>query len=140
DQMSMSASIESRVPFLDHPLAEWVAALPVDMKLRGYTTKHILREAVRDMLPAEILSRKKMGFPVPFGAWMRGPHAAVLQEFVLGPRARARGIFAMPAIERLVSEHLAGANHDERMWALVNFEAWQRIFIDGEEPSAIRVP
>jgi asparagine synthase (glutamine-hydrolysing) len=140
DQMSMSASIESRVPFLDHPLAEWVAALPLDMKLRGYTTKHVLRAAMQGKLPAEILSRKKMGFPVPFGGWMRGAHAAVLRDFVLGPRARARDVFDMAAIERIVAEHQAGANHDERVWALVNFEAWQRIFLDGEDPSAVRLP
>jgi asparagine synthetase B (glutamine-hydrolysing) len=65
DQMSMAASIESRVPFLDHPLVEFVAGLPDRHKLRGMTTKWILREAMRDRLPAEILSRKKMGFPCP---------------------------------------------------------------------------
>ncbi len=140
DQMSMSASIESRVPFLDHVMAEWVAALPVQMKLRGNTTKHILREAVRDMLPSEILSRSKMGFPVPFGAWMRGPHANVVQEFVLGDRARARGQFAMEPVRAMVAAHAQGADHGERLWALVNFEVWQRIFLDGEDPSSVRVP
>ena len=68
----MAASIESRVPFLDHKLVEFAAALPPRLKLRGFTTKWILREAVRSILPAEILSRPKMGFPVPFGLWMRG--------------------------------------------------------------------
>ncbi len=140
DQMSMSASIESRVPFLDHPMAEFMAALPVHLKLRGITTKHILREAVRDLLPPEILSRKKMGFPVPFGAWMRGPHAAVVQEFVLGDRARARNLFDPTAVAALAADHARGANHDERLWSLVNFEIWQRIFLDGEDPSHVRVP
>ena len=140
DQMSMSASIESRVPFLDHPLAEFVAGLPVEAKLRGLTTKWLLREAMRGQLPPEILSRKKMGFPVPFGAWMRHPHAAVVQEFVLGPRARARGIFLPDALAALVADHARGADHSERLWALVNFEIWQRIFLDGEDPSAVRVP
>jgi len=73
DQMSMAASIESRVPFLDHRLVEFAAGLPTRMKLRGFTTKWILREAVRGILPPAILTRKKMGFPVPFGIWMRGP-------------------------------------------------------------------
>ena len=140
DQMSMSASIESRVPFLDHPLAEFVAALPVQFKLRGMTTKHILREAVRDLLPPEILARGKMGFPVPFGAWMRGPHEAVVREFVLGERARARGLFDHAAVGTIAAEHARGVNHDERLWALVNLEIWQRIFFDGEDPSSVRVP
>ena len=71
DQMSMAASIESRVPFLDHKLVEFAAALPVKMKLRGLTTKYILRKAMRDRLPKEILTRRKMGFPVPVGSWTR---------------------------------------------------------------------
>jgi asparagine synthase (glutamine-hydrolysing) len=132
DQMSMAASIESRVPFLDHPLVEWVATLPDSMKLRGYTTKHILREAMRPHLPAEILSRKKMGFPVPVGAWFRGAHRHVIDEYVLGERALARGVFEPAAVRALVARHDAGENHSERLWALVTFEMWQRVFFDGE--------
>lgn len=141
DQMSMAASIESRVPFLDHPLVEFTARLPQALKLRGVTTKWILREAMRDMLPPEILSRRKMGFPVPVGAWFRGAFRPVLDEFVLGERAAARGWFSRDEVHRLVGEHLAGArNHDARLWALVNFELWQRIFLDGEVPELIRMP
>ena len=72
DQMSMAASIESRVPFLDHKLVEFAAGLPSRMKLRGLTTKYILRKAMAGVLPDEILRRRKMGFPVPIGAWLRG--------------------------------------------------------------------
>jgi len=135
DQMSMAASIESRVPFLDHPLVEFVARLPERMKLRGVTTKWILREAMRGRLPSEILSRKKMGFPVPVGAWFRGPYRHLLDEYVLGERARARGLFDPAAVRSLVDRHCAGGeNHSERLWALVTFEMWQRIFLDGELP------
>ncbi len=139
DQMSMAASIESRVPFLDHPLAEFVAGLPERMKLRGLTTKYILRRAMAGLLPEKILSRPKMGFPVPFGAWVAGPHGAVLDEFVLGERARARGLFDAAEVRRLVTEHRGGANHGERMWSLVNLELWQRIFLEGEDPDSIRL-
>jgi asparagine synthase (glutamine-hydrolysing) len=132
DQMSMAASIESRVPFLDHTLVEWVAGLPQHMKLRGMTTKHVLREAMRDHLPPEILSRKKMGFPVPVGAWFRGPYRHVVDEYVLGSRAQARGVFDPAAVRTLVARHMAGENHAERLWALVTFEMWQRLFLDGE--------
>jgi asparagine synthase (glutamine-hydrolysing) len=138
DQMSMAASIESRVPFLDHPLAMWVAGLPARMKLRGLTTKWVLREAMRDLLPAPILSRKKMGFPVPFGTWVRGPFRWIAEEFILGPRARARGLFQPAVISELVRSHdAAEANHSERLWALVNLEIWHRVFIDGEAPGEI---
>ena len=140
DQMSMAASIESRVPFLDHPLVEWVARLPDRMKLNGYTTKHVLREAMRPHLPAEILSRKKMGFPVPVGAWFRGGYRQVVDEYVLGDRALARGIFEPAAVRQLVARHAAGENHSERLWALVTFEMWQRVFFDGEEPGPADSP
>jgi asparagine synthase (glutamine-hydrolysing) len=136
DQMSMAASIESRVPFLDHPLVEFAAGLPDDMKLRGVTTKYVLRQAMRDHLPAEILSRKKMGFPVPVGAWFRGAFRPLLDDYVLGERALARGLFDPAALRSLVDRHTrAGENHAERLWALVTLEMWQRIFIDGEEPA-----
>ena len=91
DQMSMSASIESRVPFLDHQLVEFAARLPDRWKLRGFTTKRILRQAVRGLLPESILTRRKMGFPVPFAHWMRGPWNDVASDVLLdrrSPRAR----------------------------------------------------
>ena len=136
DQMSMAASIESRVPFLDHKLVEFVSALPVRMKLRGITTKYILRRAMRNRLPKEILTRKKMGFPVPLGAWLRGPFRHVLDEYVLGERAGKRGIFDPQFVRGLVARHLAGEDHAERLWMLINFEVWQRTFIDGESSGA----
>ncbi len=132
DQMSMAASIESRVPFLDHKLVELTARLPERMKLRGMTTKHILRESMKGILPDQILTRSKMGFPVPLGNWFRGPYSSVVNEYVLGGRALARGIFESSFVKRLVAEHQSGVNHAERLWMLINFEIWQRQFIDGE--------
>jgi asparagine synthase (glutamine-hydrolysing) len=140
DQMSMAASIESRVPFLDHPLTEWVAALPPTMKLRGTTTKWILRQAMQGRLPRPILERRKMGFPVPIGAWLRGAWAPLLSEYVTGPRGRARGLFDANAVARLVDEHMRGVNHSERLWALLTFEIWARVFLDGEKPWSLELP
>lgn len=133
DQMSMAASIESRVPFLDHKLVEFAARLPERMKLRGLTTKYILRQAMADKIPSEILTRKKMGFPVPVGAWLRGGFRHLLDEYVLGTRAMKRGIFEPDVVRNLVARHQAGENHAERLWMLINFEIWQRRFLDGEE-------
>jgi asparagine synthase (glutamine-hydrolysing) len=132
DQMSMAASIESRVPFLDNEMIEFATRLPVDMKLRGTTTKHILREAMKGVLPEEILTRKKMGFPVPVGAWFRGAFKHVVDDYVLSERALNRGHFDAAYVRNLVARHQAGENHAERLWALVNFEIWQRRFFDGE--------
>lgn len=136
DQMSMAASIESRVPFLDHPLVEFAAKLPRRLKLRGLTTKYALRRAMRGVLPAEILERPKMGFPVPVGSWMRGAFRPLLDEYVLGPRAIERGLFDAGHLRRLVEEHERGSdNHAERLWALMNFEIWHRLYIDQEPVS-----
>lgn len=132
DQMSMAASIESRVPFLDHRLAEFTARMPHEMKLRGGTTKWVLRKAMKGILPDEIIHRKKMGFPVPVGNWFRGRFRHVVEEYVLSERAIGRGIFNADFVNSLVARHDAGENHDERLWALVNFEIWQRRFFDGE--------
>ena len=136
DQMSMAASIESRVPFLDHKLVEFAAALPVKMKLRGLATKYILRRAMSKRLPQEILTRKKMGFPVPVGSWFRGRFSGIIDEYVLGERARERAIFNHEFVREIVARHSKGENHAERLWALVNFEIWQRRFIDGEDASS----
>src|SRR5438270_5724021 len=127
DQMSMAASIESRVPFLDHPLMEFAAQLPQRMKLRGLTTKYVLRQAMRGILPDAILARRKMGFPVPIGRWFAGEYRRIVDEHVLGPRATERGLFDQGYVRGLVARHQGGdGNHAERLWALVNCEIWQR--------------
>jgi asparagine synthase (glutamine-hydrolysing) len=133
DQMSMAASIESRVPFLDHRLVEFAAGLPERMKLRGFKTKWILREAVREILPSEILTRKKMGFPVPFANWMKGTWGNVARDVLLDPRSRQRGIIDVAAVERLIAAHASGeADGGDALWSLLNLELWYRTHIDGD--------
>ena len=133
DQMSMAASIESRVPFLDQKLVEFAALLPDSLKLRGFKTKWILREAIRDVLPPAILSRPKMGFPVPFSVWMRGPWNSVAREVLLDTRSRQRGLINAVAVEHLLDEHAAGSiNGADAIWSLLNLELWYRTFIDGD--------
>ena len=134
DQMSMATSVESRVPFLDHKLVEFTCSLPERLKLRGGTTKYILRESMKDVLPEAILSRSKMGFPVPIAAWFRGAYRSVIDEYVLSERAMSRGIIqsrlrARPR-ESTSVRRLKITTSD--LWALVNFEIWQRQFFDGE--------
>jgi len=132
DQMSMATSLESRVPFLDHKLVEFAARMPDAMKLRGWTTKYVLRRAMRGVLPPQILTRKKMGFPTPVGSWFRGPFRRVIDEYVLSERALSRGVLDPLYAREIVARHTAGENHTERLWMLVNFEIWQRRFFDGE--------
>ena len=138
DQMSMAASIESRVPYLDHKFVEHVAAIPGRNKLHGWHTKAALRAALRDLVPREILTRRKMGFPVPVNRWFRERFWPVVGEFVLGPRALERGLFQEAALRRFADEHRAGTwEHGLRLWLLVNLEIWQRIFVDAEDPAGV---
>jgi len=132
DQMSMSTSIESRVPFLDHRLVEFAARLPDRLKLNGFTTKRILREAIRGLLPERILTRKKMGFPVPFAGWVRGPWNGVAREVLLDRRSRERGLVNPAAVDQLLQDHRDGRRGaGDAIWALLNLELWYRTFIDG---------
>jgi len=140
DQMSMAASLESRVPYLDHPLVEQVTALPARFKLHGGRTKAVLRAALQDVVPRPILERRKMGFPVPFSRWIRNGWRSVVEEFVLSPRTLRRNLFHPVALRTMAHEHHAGvADHGSRLWLLVNLEIWQRIFLDGEEPQSVRM-
>jgi asparagine synthase (glutamine-hydrolysing) len=141
DQMSMAASIESRVPFLDHHLVEFAAALPPRMKLRGFTTKWILREAVRTILPESILTRKKMGFPVPFALWMKGPWQSVARDVLMDRRTRERGIIEPHGVEQLIASHADGVQEGgDAIWSLLNLELWYRTFIDGDGMQSLPTP
>jgi asparagine synthase (glutamine-hydrolysing) len=87
---------------------------------------------MKGVLPEAILTRPKMGFPVPVGAWFRGPFKQVIDDYVLGERALSRGVFEPNFVRLLVARHQQGEDHSERLWSLVNFEIWQRQFFDGE--------
>jgi hypothetical protein len=141
DQMSMAASIESRVPFLDHVLVEFAAQLPPRYKLSGFTTKRILREAARDLLPAGILSRPKMGFPVPFARWARTGWQHVLREVLLDKRALERGLFSGPAVAALIDDHEGERTEGgDILWSLLNLELWYRTFVDGDGVQVLPSP
>ncbi len=130
DRCSMAASLEARAPFLDHELAEYVAGIPFNLKLKGGRTKHILKAAARGLLPDEIIERKKHGFGIPLGAWLRRDIAPA-RELLLSRRARERGLLNMAVVERLIDEHGAGKrDHNRQLWALLTLEEWHRQFVD----------
>ena len=127
DQMTMAASIEERVPFLDHKLVELAARIPSRMLTRGFKTKVLLRRALRPYLPPETLRRRKVGFAVPIGLWFRKSLKSMVADLVLSPEARARGYFNSQTMERFVREHFDGVrDRQKQLWALVNFELWCR--------------
>jgi asparagine synthase (glutamine-hydrolysing) len=135
DQMSMAASIESRVPFLDHELVEFTASIPAKHSVRGLAGKFILKSAVEDLLPHDIVYRQKMGFPTPWAYWLAGPQLDGLERMLLEPRALARGFFNPDALKRLFAEHRRGyRDHGSQIWRLLNLETWLRVCIDGDSP------
>ncbi len=127
DRMSMAHSLEVRCPFLDTRLVEFAAGLPDELKIHGMQLKYLLKRAYRDMLPAEILSRGKMGFGVPLGTWMRGDLREFSHDMLLGPSAKTRDILQPSAVAALLREHVSRAeDHGQKLWALLCLEAWLR--------------
>jgi asparagine synthase (glutamine-hydrolysing) len=141
DQMSMAASIESRVPFLDHELVEFVARLPDEWKLAGWTGKRLLREAMKGLVPESILHRPKLGFPVPFADWTREGWNGVAREVLLDRRSRERGVLDPAAVDRLLRDHREGhVEGGDRIWTLLNLELWYRTFIDKDGVQTLPLP
>lgn len=140
DRVSMGASVEARVPFLDHTLVERVNAQALPTKLRGSETKWILKQAAKSLLSERIVNRTKMGFPVPINEWFRKdgglyPQLAILDE----QDSFVSQLFGRPGISRLIEEHGAGKrNHTEDLWILLSLELWKRRFIDSPSRSAAR--
>jgi asparagine synthase (glutamine-hydrolysing) len=131
DRASMMVSLESRAPLLDHVLAEFAATIPADLRMKGMTTKYILKKVAERLMPAELVHRPKMGFGIPVTAWLRGEWAERSGDLVLGKRARARGIFREDFLRRVMDEHRAGRrDHASMIWTLMMLEMWFREKMD----------
>jgi asparagine synthase (glutamine-hydrolysing) len=130
DITTMAVSLEARSPFLDHTLVEWAASLPGDLKVRGSTTKHLFKKALEPWLPQDLIHRRKMGFGVPLGDWLRGPLRTVVHDLLTDATASDRGWFRPEAVRRLIAEHMAGQDHAVRLYALVMLEMWRREVVD----------
>jgi len=133
DQMSMAASVESRVPFLDHELVEFTASIPAKYSTKGIKGKCILKAAVADLLPAAIVHRQKMGFPTPWAYWLAGPHLESLERLLLETRTLERRLFRPEVLRRLFAEQRSGyRDHGNRIWRLLNLELWLRVCVESE--------
>jgi asparagine synthase (glutamine-hydrolysing) len=123
DRASMAVSLEVRVPFLDHEVVEYAMTVPPEWKLRGGTSKWILKQAYAEMLPPSILQRRKEGFSMPMKNWLRGPLQPLMRELLSPARLEATGWFDATEVRRLMSEHVAGRrNHAHRLWCLMALE------------------
>jgi asparagine synthase (glutamine-hydrolysing) len=127
DRMSMAASLEARVPLLDHRIVEFAVNLPTPMKLHRGQTKFILRQAMAGRIPDTVLKKPKQGFSIPLKHWLRGPLRPLMIDLLSTDTVNRRGYFASTCITRWIAEHLEGrANHSHRLWALMVFELWQQ--------------
>ena len=133
DKVSMAHSLESRVPFLDNELVDLARRIPARLKNADEGGKRILRRAMSELLPAEILAKRKQGFSPPDESWYRGPTMDYIQEILLDARSLERGYFRPDYIRSMLEEHVRGrVNHRLLIWSLLSFEWWNRLFIDGE--------
>jgi asparagine synthase (glutamine-hydrolysing) len=131
DRMSMITSLEARAPFLDRDVIELAFRMPGKLKLKGMTRKHILKRAMRGVLPDSILNRGKEGFSIPMKNWLRLELRPMMLELLSEEQIRRRGLFQWHAVERLISEHLSGrANHAHQLFPLMVFERWAAEFLD----------
>lgn len=138
DKMSMAVSLECRVPLLDHALVELAAAMPAAIKVRGGQLKHIMKAALADLLPPDILHRAKRGFGTPMGAWLKRELAPLLRQLLAPEVVRRRGLFRQPEIDRLMADHEANrVDGTDALIALMNLEIWSRVYLDRHDPAQV---
>ncbi len=130
DRMSMAHSLEARVPFTDNPLTEFLERVPPNVKLPGLRKKHILREAMRGLLPQAILEKKKVGLEMPYSRWFTNELKDLLMTYCGPKRLAETGMFRPEGVARLIAEHVAGKHdHGRALWALLNYMMWLELYI-----------
>jgi asparagine synthase (glutamine-hydrolysing) len=132
DKMTMANSIELRVPLLDHKVLEFAASLPPGMKLHGATTKYLLKKALSKRIPKEIRDRKKTGFPVPYGSWMRNELKDMVWDVLLDSRTINRGYFRRDGVEDLLQKNSNGMDYSKEIFSLLSLELWHRTFLESQ--------
>jgi len=131
DRVTMAHSLEARAPFLDAELVSFAFGLPAHLKIRGATTKYVLKQAVRSLLPASIVARRKQGFRVPLPEWLRGELAGWALHYLRDARIMRSGLFRRDAIERMWARHRSGAyDHSFDLWCLIQLAAWHERWIE----------
>lgn len=138
DKMTMANSVELRVPFLDHKILEFAASLPESYKIRRFTTKYVAKRALQDLLPREILKRRKVGFPVPYDSWLRSELYSWVRDILLDSKTVSRGYFQKGCLEKLISDHAQHGRYPKEILSLVSLELWHRTMLSpaGARPVA----
>lgn len=133
DKMTMGASVEARPPFLDHRCVEFSFGIPLNHRLHGSTTKYFLKTYAKQYLPPTVIRRRKSGFGVPLGAWLRDRKGlGGYLDLIRGDEFRSSGLFNVDSIDRLIQQHMAGRDdHGEILWELINLQLWKQMYVDG---------
>jgi asparagine synthase (glutamine-hydrolysing) len=131
DRMSMAHSLEVRVPFLDHRVVEFFAGIPPSMKLSGFTKKYLLKKVAERLLPRDVVYRRKKGFSVPLVLWFRNSLREYVYDVLSPETINGLGYFRYPYVAKIIDDHMKGrSNHDEKIWALINFVHWHRKYMN----------
>jgi asparagine synthase (glutamine-hydrolysing) len=135
DKMTMAASIECRVPLLNHELVELAARIPASLRIEGNNLKALMKRALDGVLPPQILERKKRGFGAPFGAWLKRDLQPMMRRLLSKQAVESRALFHWPVIEETIALHMANReDHTDHLMALLNLEIWAQIFLDRRAP------
>jgi asparagine synthase (glutamine-hydrolysing) len=130
DRAAMAVSLETRAPFLDPRVARFAASIPLQYKLKGSKGKYILKEAVKDLIPSEIINRPKKGFGIPIADWLKGRLNPLLHDMLAPERLRSQGLFNSEYVQTLIKEHETGtASHHKELWTLLVFQLWIENFL-----------
>jgi asparagine synthase (glutamine-hydrolysing) len=141
DKITMAASVEARVPFLDHKLVEFALAVPRDLKYRNGETKYILKRALRGTIPERVLRRKKRGFGAPINEWMIGRLGRFVEDALLSSPIRRRELFDYDFVKRLLKDQREGkVNYSFFLWSLLNLSLWYEHWIDNRQPGEAEAP
>jgi len=138
DRMTMATSLECRVPFLDNTVIDLSLRMPAHVKIRGRRLKHVLKRALSELLPAEILERGKRGFGAPVGAWFKQELAPLIRQVLSRESVEHRGVFHWDIVQRIIQLHDGNReDYTDHLLALTNFELWSRIYVDGRTPDDV---
>ena len=138
DRMTMAASLECRVPFLDNTVIDLSLRMPSELKVRGKRLKYVVKRALRDRLPTEIVGREKRGFGAPVGAWFKHELAPLIRDVLSRESVERRGVFRWESVQRVVALHEANReDFTDHLLALIGFEFWSRVYLDGQTPDEV---
>jgi asparagine synthase (glutamine-hydrolysing) len=132
DRMSMQHALEVRVPFLDHKFFEFCATIPPEIKMKRFSKKYLMKKAVQDIVPSEVINHRKQGFVGPMTSWLKKELKTFVHDTLSENNLRKHGLLNPRTVQRVLNEHFSGREiHDTLIWSMVVFQNWYDIYMDG---------